>query len=392
MIEELLYKFSKENFDDPNLIPLLHGHSKPVKPLTLLVKRKRSIWKRPFGKKEIIILDGLEKYVDSNENVFLKDVESKITKEQLIEKGSDAPAASHKEVIVDVGETGEITLTNDDNFGDLQLGKVSEEYILDPDLRKILRSFELDTNKMSCLQDQELLLVTSVVYSERFEVQGNRKHEWGIDAELELPSELAKVLQSKAQCTYKEKIIPPGVATRNAWGPILFKYCRVQCNETSKKLEMVKGEFTGKSAISRATKEDDVDAGIPIDLDADDNYLPDYFTTEDIKMMNTIYKTVLFTEKNREQRKARVRKYLGWFERMLTTDETKILLPVPLTSGDCTFLQSMYITASTSQRILDFTRVTREDIQSCAIIFKLLHDLPDEDWTELEMTLDAAED
>ena len=85
--------------------------------------------------------------------------------------------SSHKEVIVDVGKTGEITLTIDDNLGDLQLGKVSEEYILDPDLREILKSFELDTNKMSCLQDQELLLVTSVVYSERFEVQGNRKHE-----------------------------------------------------------------------------------------------------------------------------------------------------------------------------------------------------------------------
>ncbi|XP_068708072.1 uncharacterized protein [Montipora foliosa] len=377
MIEELLHKFSKENFGDPNYLPLLHRHSKTAKPLALLVKRKRSIWKCPFGKKEIIILDGLEKYVDSNENDFLKDVKSKIKKEQLIEKGSDAPAAR----------------CIDDNLGDLQLGKVSQEYISDPDLREILRSFDLDTNKMSCLQDQELLLVTSVVYSERFEVQGNRKHEWGIDAELELPSELAKVLQSKAQCTYKEKIIPPGVATRNAWGPILFKYCRVQYNETSKKLEMVKGEFAGKSAISRATnKEDDVDAGIPIDLDADDNYLPDYFTTEDIKMMNTIYKTVLMTEKNREQRKARVRKYLGWFERMLTTDETKILLPVPLTSGDCKFLQSMHITASTSQRILDFTRVTREDIQSCGIIFKLLDDLPDEDWTELEMTLDAAED
>ena len=98
--------------------------------------------------------------------------------------------------------------------------------------------------------------------------------QWGIDAELELPSELAKVLQSKAQCTYKEKIIPPGVATRNAWGPILFKYCPVQYNETSKKLEMVKGEFATKAKISKATKEDDVDAGIPIDLDADDNYLP----------------------------------------------------------------------------------------------------------------------
>ena len=85
--------------------------------------------------------------------------------------------SSHKEFIVDVGETGEITLTIDDNLGDLQLGKVSQEYISDPDLRKILTSFDLDTKKMSCLKDQELLLVTSVVYSERFEVQKNRKHE-----------------------------------------------------------------------------------------------------------------------------------------------------------------------------------------------------------------------
>ena len=85
--------------------------------------------------------------------------------------------SSQKEVIVDVGETGEITLTIDDNLGDLQLGKVSQEYISDPDLRVILRSFELDTNKMSYLQGHELRLVTSVVYSERFEVQGNRKHE-----------------------------------------------------------------------------------------------------------------------------------------------------------------------------------------------------------------------
>ena len=95
MIEELLYKFSKENFGDPNYLPLFQRHSKPAKPLALLVKRKRSIWKRPFGKKEIIILDGLEKHVVSKEKDFLKDVESKIKKEQLIEKGSDAPAARY---------------------------------------------------------------------------------------------------------------------------------------------------------------------------------------------------------------------------------------------------------------------------------------------------------
>ena len=98
--------------------------------------------------------------------------------------------------------------------------------------------------------------------------------QWGVDAVLELPSQLAKIVKSKVQCRYKGKIIPPGVATRNAWGPILFKYCRVQYNETSKNLEMVKGEFAGTSRDQVKRKEDDVDSGIPIDLDADDNYLP----------------------------------------------------------------------------------------------------------------------
>ena len=94
-------------------------------------------------------------------------------------------------------------------------------------------------------------------------------------AVLELPSELpiAKVLKSKVHCTLKEKIIPPGVATRDAMGPILLKYCRVQYNETSKKLEIMEGEFVG---IHRGTGEDDDDddAGIPIDRDADGNDLP----------------------------------------------------------------------------------------------------------------------
>ena len=91
-------------------------------------------------------------------------------------------------------------------------------------------------------------------------------------AALGLPSELpiAKVL--KSHCIYKEKIIPPGVATRDEWGPILFKYCHVKYKETSKKLEMEKGEFVGKQ---RGTEEDDDDdAGIPIVQDADGNDLP----------------------------------------------------------------------------------------------------------------------
>ena len=53
---------------------------------------------------------------------------------------------------------------------DLQLGRVGQKYILDPDLRGILSCAVLDADKMTPYQDQELFLITSVVYSEKFEV------------------------------------------------------------------------------------------------------------------------------------------------------------------------------------------------------------------------------
>ena len=66
MIEELLRKFSRENIDDVNYVPLLHGHSETAKPLSLIIKQKRTIWKHPFAKDEIIILARVEKYVSSH--------------------------------------------------------------------------------------------------------------------------------------------------------------------------------------------------------------------------------------------------------------------------------------------------------------------------------------
>ena len=65
MIEELLRRFSRENFDDPNYVQVLHVYLETAKPLSLIIKQKRSIWKRPFTENEIIILDGLENFVSS---------------------------------------------------------------------------------------------------------------------------------------------------------------------------------------------------------------------------------------------------------------------------------------------------------------------------------------
>ena len=100
MIEELLRKFSRENFDDANYMPLLHGHSETAKPLSLIIKQKRSIWKRPFAKDEITILAGLEKYVSSDcKQDYLEAVKLKVVEEQVMEKGKNAPVGRYKEFI-----------------------------------------------------------------------------------------------------------------------------------------------------------------------------------------------------------------------------------------------------------------------------------------------------
>ena len=66
---------------------------------------------------------------------------------------------------------------DDDSLGDLQLGRVREEYILDPDLRGIQSCVVLDADKMIVYEDRELFLMTSVVYSENFEAVGKRMQE-----------------------------------------------------------------------------------------------------------------------------------------------------------------------------------------------------------------------
>ena len=78
---------------------------------------------------------------------------------------------------LDIGDIGEIKLMADDKLGDLQLGRIGQKYLSDPDLRRILSCAVLDADRMMPYQDQELLLITSVVYSEKFEVAGKRKRE-----------------------------------------------------------------------------------------------------------------------------------------------------------------------------------------------------------------------
>lgn len=65
----------------------------------------------------------------------------------------------------------------DDEMGQLLLGKLRKEYISDQALRDIVANTVLDINKMKRLEDEQLLLITSVIYSERCELQGERKQQ-----------------------------------------------------------------------------------------------------------------------------------------------------------------------------------------------------------------------
>ena len=94
MIDELLRMFARENFGGDKYYPVFHGETETTKPLALIIKRSRSIWKRPFSKLEMTILAGLEKYVENhNKEAHLEDVKSKIIQEEVLEKEKNAPAA-----------------------------------------------------------------------------------------------------------------------------------------------------------------------------------------------------------------------------------------------------------------------------------------------------------
>ena len=68
-----------------------------------------------------------------------------------------------------------IEIKINEDLGSLELGEIDHEYIVDPDVREVLAKTELDINKTEAFEDEQLRLVTSVIYSQRFAVKGNRK-------------------------------------------------------------------------------------------------------------------------------------------------------------------------------------------------------------------------
>ena len=69
-------------------------------------------------------------------------------------------------------------MSDDDDKGVLELGILSQKYIDDPDLRGILANTGMDATKMKPFAEcDKLLLITSVIYSEKFELKGERKQQ-----------------------------------------------------------------------------------------------------------------------------------------------------------------------------------------------------------------------
>ena len=88
-----------------------------------------------------------------------------------------APRFSTLAVGAHVAKIANFAIEINEDLGSLELGGIDQEYICDPDLRDVLAKTELDINKTGVFEDQQLRLITSVIYSERFAVKGNRKYE-----------------------------------------------------------------------------------------------------------------------------------------------------------------------------------------------------------------------
>lgn len=84
MLGKSLLKFSEKNFSG-KYSASIDGECTRIRPLALIVKRRRSMLKRPFGKSELIIREGLEKYVEGGrEEEFCKALNAMITEESLL--------------------------------------------------------------------------------------------------------------------------------------------------------------------------------------------------------------------------------------------------------------------------------------------------------------------
>ncbi|KAL9985265.1 hypothetical protein ACROYT_G007645 [Oculina patagonica] len=264
MVEKALLRFGEENFRD-KYYASLHDEPDRITPLALAVKKHRSVFTRPFAKSKLVILEGLVIFMESKgKEEFCEALNAMITEEELVMQGKLSLGASSKELGVEVSQQMEVTVKTHEDFRDVQLGKLYQSYITDPDIRGLLaEKASLDDKKMEPYEDDDLYLITSVIYSDKLEVTGDKMDENELAAALAPSPKSAEVLSSLVNARYKGTSIPPGVAARNIRGPLLFKCCHATYNKETRRLEIPKGEYIGKTvnktqrATDPAPKEED---------------------------------------------------------------------------------------------------------------------------------------
>ncbi|PFX29856.1 hypothetical protein AWC38_SpisGene5314 [Stylophora pistillata] len=314
MLEEVLRKFAQENFSH-KYYPVLHGESEKIQPLALAVKRPRLIWKRPRGRHEIKVFAELAKYVQGDEEAqVLRDALESHVKEEMfqfkptIDIGNSRAEEYSLTVLGYPGAT--IRFSGDQEV--LKLGRLSQKYIDDPDLRGILANTPLDYNKIKGIQGDELLLITSVISSEQFQLEGERKQETEAEFSGKVPPKVSPFFKhffqpEKWHARYRSSCSPPEVASRNSTAPILFKCCRVIYLKEENRLEIWKGEFVGKTVTidvfggNPGEKDPDYDSTY-VEICPDETDHPDALSAEDYEKLDPILFKVLLPTKNREQR------------------------------------------------------------------------------------------
>lgn len=405
MVERALRIFAEQNFGkNEEYYPIYQGATREIQVLALMAKGERNVLLRPFKKNKLTILAELAAYVEESKREELQDALSrKVGKEESLELKNDGDdedgdeddddddddddyePRSDIDAGFEVEGVASATIKINRELGKLELGKIDREYIRDAELRAILASTELDINIFKPYIDRKLRLITSVVYSEHFKLKGRRRLEVEGRAGVTIPID---AFLAKLKGHLKKVVIPPKLAERNNRGPVLFKCCRVVFNKQTNKLELPEGEDVG-IAVHRdledyeAEEHKNTTVGLKEDEESD---LADFFSDEyeDSKKLERIKTSVLKPSKDRAERKVRINKYLSWFEKALTQKQKTLLLEEPLNDDDCTFLRSIFLSATPDQRTVDMTKFEVEKIQGYAVIFKLLAGLSDTDWNEVE--------
>ncbi|PFX18906.1 hypothetical protein AWC38_SpisGene16707 [Stylophora pistillata] len=364
----------------------------------------------------MVIVGGLQRYItDEKEKDFHSYCRSKLMKENRnLEKTETKEVGRNLDVSFEGLDTGGLELKLTDILGDVELGKLTEEYYVDADLRELLSLAVLDTDKMTPLEGHNLCLVTAVMYSAKFFLKGNRMHQeykemvaknqrkryeelgWGaiFSGDVHTPSKFASLLGSDSflkGSVKKQSFLPPMVR-RHSRAPFLFKFCRVAYNKEGKRLQIDDGEFVGKQFRSRGGYEDkpapvhsvisDEDAAIHLEMEESLTPGGIFLTKKDDEKVEEVRK-LLITAENGTQLKTLILTYLNWFEHILTSDSKQLLLDKPLTKDDCDFLQKLGIRARPKQLFLRLASVQRDVIHEYGCLFKFISEASQENWEEL---------